>query len=115
MVSATFQNDLGERSRRWVLLKRIYGCVPSVRRDSTSPTSMRNKRTDHLARGIRETLYKTCHLRLQISKRYTTAISTRSALQASRVIRITEPLSSQNWRRLLSLSPHLYFAYCDAT
>ena len=29
-----------------------------------------------------------------------------SALQESRVIRITKPFGSQNWRRLPSLSPH---------
>ena len=69
MVGATFENDLGEMSRRWEVLKLIDGCVPSVRRDSTSPTSMRNKEITWF-HGIRETSEKTRDLRLQIRISY---------------------------------------------
>ena len=67
MVGATFDNDLGEMSRRWEHLKLIYGWV--LRRDSTSPTSMHNKKTTWF-HGIRKTSQKRDDLRLLIRISY---------------------------------------------
>jgi len=54
MVRATVEHVLGEISRRWELLKQIYGHVPpmflwpDVISTSNAHTSTRNKQKDHV-------------------------------------------------------------------
>ena len=74
---AQLENNRGEISRRWEPIPR-------------------ETNTDHVVPQDTGTLQKRVDLRLQIRKRYQTRISTRSALQASRVITNSKPFSFDN-------------------
>ena len=52
MVRATIENTLPQISRRCQPWKQIYACVPLARRDSTWPTSTRNKHRVQVSREI---------------------------------------------------------------
>ena len=84
MVGATFENDLDEMSRRWELLKLIYGCV--LRPDVIPLPQLPCETKRPLGyTGYGKLKKTTCDLRLH---------TTLSALQESRVIRITKPFGS---------------------